>query len=101
MYQPTRLPFTLSRSNQCVAGMIESELHFEGFATYHHDEDTQMAFWEVEAVCIGFTQYQNGRAIANVENIKVKAQDVVKDWNQFETACIDRAETQYQFKIAA
>lgn len=101
MYHPKKYPFTISISNQCASGATESELHFEGAAIYHHDKQTEMAYWEVIAVCTGATQYQGGRVVNDLQNIKVPAQDVVKNWKEFEEACIDRATFQFELKQAA
>ena len=97
MYYPQRYPFTINRSSQCAVSMVESEMHFEGFATYHHDEDTEMAFWEVESVCTGFTQYKDGKVLSSVTDIKTNKWQV-SDLSAFEADCVDKAINQFQLK---
>lgn len=99
--QQEKYPFTITISNQCTSGITESELHFEGNAYFFEDDDTQFSFWEVSAVCTGMTQYQNGKVVNDVQGIKVPAEDVVKDWAAFETACVDKAAFQFELKQAA
>lgn len=102
-YEPAKYPFVLTRSNQTATGMVESETTFEGNVFHFEDEDTQMSFYEVDSICTGFAQYQDGKEIFKVENIKRK--DVVcvppSEWANFEKECIDRALHIHAIKHAA
>lgn len=85
-------PFTLNQTNQSKTGFTESETHFEGIVKYGAGDDlTGIEFIEVEAFLIGFTQYQDGRPVFECNSIKVPAERVVKNWDAFERACVDRA----------
>lgn len=102
-YEPKKYPFVLTRSNQTTTGVVESEATFEGNVYHFEDDDTQMSFYEVDSLCTGFAQFQDGKEIFKVENIKRK--DVVcvppSEWAKFEAECIDRALFQHQLKHAA
>jgi len=98
-HQPPRFPFTLTRNNQHANGTTESETHFEGFATYFEDEQTECSTWEVEAWVTGFTQYKDGKAVASVTGLKSENW-TVQNLQEFKAACIDAACFKYQSKAA-
>lgn len=84
--------FTLNQTNQSKTGFTESETHFEGIVKYAAGDDlTGMELIEVDAFLTGFTQYQNGAVVFECKDIKVPAESVVKNWKDFERACVDRA----------
>ena len=96
-YSAPRYPFTLTQSNQL--GMIESETTYEGYCTFFEDHEIQCSFWEVEAYVTGFTQYQNGKVVASVTDIR-SADWTVDNLEAFEAACVDAATFQQQLKAA-
>lgn len=95
---PPTLPFTLTRSAQAKSGDFEMETTYEGYCTYFHDPETEMAFWEVDAVLTGFAQYEDGKVVCKVEGLKRSAELTVTDWPEFERQCINRAEYEYEIK---
>ena len=101
MSYPAKYPFTLTRSNQCRMGATESEMYFEGVASYFCDKDTQEAWWEVEAHLTGFAQFQDGKKASGFEGMKIPAQDVVHPfgWASFEAECVERACFEYELKM--
>lgn len=96
-YSAPRYPFLLRR--HFAIGLVESEVTFEGFATYHEDEETQYCEWEIEAWVTGFTQYQNGKAMTTVTGLKSKDW-TVKDLDGFEADCVEAATSQFKLKAA-
>lgn len=98
MSYPIKYPFTLTRSNQARTGATESEVTFEGFATYYEDEDTQCSTWEVEAYVTGFTQYRDGKVVSRVSGVKLKDW-AMSDLKAFENDCVDRACFEYKLRM--
>jgi len=97
-YTAPRYPFTLTKHNS--VGLIESEITFEGFATYHEDGDTECCEWEVEAWVTGFTQYKNGKILISVSGLK-SSDWKVDNLKTFEADCIEAATSQFKYKQAA
>lgn len=96
MSYSVKYPFTLTRSSN-QNGAIESEVTFEGFATFFEDKETQFSTWEIEAWVTFFAQYKNGKQLLMVTGIKSKDW-TVEDMGAFEADCVDRACFQYQLK---
>lgn len=94
---PNKYPFTYTHSNQTATGLVESEMYFEGFATYVEDEETEMNAWGVEAILTGFAQFQNGKLVAKVTGLNTDNW-TVPDYEAFEKACIDAATHQFKVK---
>lgn len=91
--------FTLTKSNQCKFGSVESETTFEGVVTYEQDKETMQDVYEVTAVLTEFTQYQDGKKVSGFDSLRIPAHKVVVDLDAFEAECVERAFYEAELKI--
>lgn len=91
--------FTLTKSNQCKFGTVESETTFEGVVTHLHDSETMQDVYEVTAFLTGFTQYNDGKKVSGFDGLRIPAHKLVVDLAAFEAECIERAFYEAELKI--
>lgn len=93
--------FTLTKSNRCKSGTVESEMTFEGVVTHLHDEDTMEDHYDVTAFMTGFTQINDGKKVYEFEGMRIPASRFNMDMEAFNAECIDRAFYEAELKLKA